>query len=201
MKVKLRIDLNGEEKELLLKQVRREYSHHIKMLSATKRNKGLTNTRRAALVNIQVLRCLRLCKIAKQYELDMTQYYVDQAEVYDMDLFTKDYADTFHSMWVLDGSYVEKLFIHIMYRAGIISKETRNQLLSIKKERGQVAKEKAKRRRIEKFQKAFEAFVQEITQSMNGDEKRKFIYSLNPNKTLAETFGEQYVINPMAFLI
>lgn len=201
MKVKLRIDLNSEEKELLLKQVRREYSHHIKMLSATKRNKELTNKRRADLVNTQVLKCLRLCKIAKQYELDMTQYYVGQAEVYDMDLFTKDYADTFHSMCVLDGSCVEKLFIHIMYRAGIISKETRNQLLSIKKERGQVARENAKRRRVEKLQKAFEAFVKEITQSMNRDEKIKFIYSLNPNKTLIETFGEQYVINPMAFLI
>lgn len=201
MKVKLGIELNGEEKELLLKQLRREFSHHINMLSATKGKKGLTKTRRASLVNIQVLKCLRLCKIAKQHDLDMTQYYGDQSYVYDMDLFTQDYADAFHSMYVTRNANVQKLSIHIMYRAGIISKETRNQLLSIKKERGQVTKEKAKQRRIEKFQKAFEAFVKDITQSMDGDEKIKFIYALNPNKTLAETFGEQYVINTLKFSI
>ena len=198
MKVKLGIELNSEEKELLLKQIRREFSHHIEMLSDCKSNKALTKTRRAALVNIQVLKCLRLCKIAKQYELDMTMYYVDHARVCDMDLFTQDHADAFHAT---RGANVQKLSIHIMHRAGIINKETRNSMLSVRNERGNVAKEKAKRHRVEKYQKAFEAFVKEITRSMNGDEKIKFIYALNPNKTLAETFGEQYVINPLTFLI
>lgn len=200
MKVKLQIDLNSEEKELLLKQIKREYSHHIKMLSATKLKKGLTNTRRAALVNIQVLKCLRLCKIAKQYDLDMSQYYGTRAEVYDMNLFTQDYAGAFNSMWYSNGVYVQNLFIHIMHRAGIINKETRNQLLSMKKERGQVSKEKDNRRRVEDIQKAFEAFVNETTRLMNGDEKRNFLYEIDLNKALAKTFGEKYV-KPMAFVI
>lgn len=200
MKVKLGIELNGEEKELLLKQIRREFSHHINMLSATKGKNGLTKTRRDALVNIQVLKCLRLCKIAKQYDLDMTQYYGDQSYVYDMDLFTQDYADAFHSMHVTRNANVQKLSIHIMYRAGIISKETRNQLLSIKKEKGQVAKEKAIRRRVENIQKVFEAFAKAMLQVMNRDEEMKFLNAMNPNKALAEIFGEKYV-TPMAFLI
>lgn len=200
MKVKLGIELNGEEKELLLKQIRREFSHHIGILSETKRHKGLTKTRRDSLVNIQVLKCLRLCKIAKQYELDMTQYYGVQSNVYDMDLFTQDYADAFHSMYVTRNANVQKLSIHIMYRAGIISKEIRNQLLSIKKERGQVAKEKAIRRRVENIQKVFEAFAKAMLQVMSRDEEMKFLNAMNPNKALAEIFGEKYV-TPMAFLI
>lgn len=199
MKVTLGIELSGEEKELLLKQIRREFSHHIGILSETKRHKGLTKTRRAALVNIQVLKCLRLCKIAKQYELDMTQYYGDHGYD-DMDLFIQEYNDTFHSMWVLGGSCVKKLSIHIMYRAGIINKETRNQLLSVKKERGQVVKEKAIRKRVENIQKRFKECVEEMTQLMDGDEKIKFLYAIDLNKALAETFGEKYV-PPMAFVI
>lgn len=200
MKVTLGIELSGEEKELLLKRIRREFSHHIKMLSATKHQKSLTCQRKAALVNIQVLKCLRLCKIAKQYELDMTQYYGNQVEIYDMGLFTQDYADSFHSMCVLDGTCVQKLSIHIMYRAGIINKETRNQLLSVKKERGQVVKEKAIRKRVENIQKRFKECVEEMTQLMDGDEKIKFLYAIDLNKALAETFGEKYV-PPMAFVI
>lgn len=200
MKVTLGIELSGEEKELLLKQIRREFSHHIGILSETKRHNGLTKTRRAALVNIQVLKCLRLCKIAKQYDLDMNQYYGTQAEVYDMGLFTQDYADAFHSMYVTRNANVQKLSIHIMYRAGIISKETRNQLLSIKKERGQVVKEKAIRKRVENIQKRFKECVEEMTQLMDGDEKIKFLYAIDLNKALAETFGEKYV-PPMAFVI
>lgn len=200
MKAKVEIELNGEEKELLLKRIRREFSHHIEILSVRKSNKALTKTRRAALVNIQVLKCLRLCKIAKQYDLDMTQYYGDQSYVYDMDLFTQDYADAFHSMYVTRNANVQKLSIHIMYRAGIISKETRNQLLSIKKERGQVAKEKAIRKRVENIQKVFEAFAKAMLQVMNRDEEMKFLNAMNPNKALAEIFGEKYV-PPMAFVI
>ena len=200
MKVKLGIELNSEEKELLLKQIRREFSHHIEMLSTRKCSKVLTKTKSASLANMQVLKCLRLCKIAKQYDLDMTQYYGDYAHVYDMDLFTQDHADAFHAMWITRGANVQKLSIHIMYRAGIISKETRNQLLSIKKERGQVAKEKAIRRRVENIQKVFEAFAEAMLQVMSRDEEMKFLNAMNPNKALAEIFGEKYV-TPMAFLI
>lgn len=135
MRIDISFSLNAAELDLLLQQIRKEFAQHVeeferlkRILPDTKDDKRRVNIQRA--INVQGMKCDILCYLAKAYNAD---WFVHEGKRYSFSLFEKD-ADC---KYLTTPNKKHKLMIHLMHRAGIITKEKMKEILKLRQYNGE----------------------------------------------------------------
>ena len=205
MKIKLNIELNKEELRLLSKQIKIEFANSNRQATQLLDYKEKENKRRyqtgfpgpkfdseyyskiSARLNKHMQDCFRLAIISKAFKCEEGVYQVD-GQNYSVELFYEEKRNWINSMKFID---MTRLVIHLMRRAGVIDKKTRDEMLSITKEKGLLHKQKSKLKRAQSLQEAYCNFVDNIKRIISPREYSELIRTFNVPESIAKWSGVQ----------
>lgn len=205
MKTKLNIELNKEELRLLSNQIEIEFANSNRQVTQLLDCKEKENKRRyqtgfpgpkfdteyyskiSARLNKHMQDCCRLAIISKAFKCEEGIYRVD-GQNYSVKLFYKEERNWINGMKSTD---MTRLVIHLMRRAGIIDKGTRDEMLSITKEKGLLHKQKSKLKRAQSLQEAYCNFVDNIKRITSPREYSELIRTFNVPESIAKWSGVQ----------
>lgn len=205
MKTKLNIELNKEELRLLSKQIKIEFANSNRQVTQLLDCKEKENKRRyqtgfpgpkfdseyyskiSARLNKHMQDCCRLAIISRTFRCEKGVYQVD-GQNYSVELFYEDQRNLINGMKNMD---MGRLVIHIMRRAGIIDKETRDKMLSIPKEKGLLRKQKSKQKQKRSVLDAFQRFRDEIEHQMNAKDYCELLRLIDITPAIKKVFGEE----------
>lgn len=205
MKIKLNIELNKEELRLLSKQIKIEFANSNRQVTQLLDCKEKENKRRyqtgfpgpkfdpeyyskiSARLNKHMQDCCRLAIISKAFKCDEGVYEVDE-QYYSVELFYETQRNLINGMKYMD---MGRLAINLMRRAGIIDKETRNEMISLPKEKGMLHKQKSKLKRAQSLQEAYCNFVDNIKRIISPREYSELIRTFNVPESIAKWAGVQ----------
>ena len=203
MKIKLNIELNKEELRLLSKQIKIEFANSNRQATQLLDYKEKENKRRyqtgfpgpkfdseyyskiSARLNKHMQDCCRLAIISKAFKCEEGVYQVD-GQNYSVELFYEVERNWINGMKSTD---MTRLVIHLMRRAGIIDKKTRDEMLSITKEKGLLHKQKSKLKRAQSLQEAYCNFVDNIKRIISPREYSELIRTFNVPESIAKWSG------------
>lgn len=203
MKIKLNIELNNEELRLLSKQIKIEFANSNRQVAQLLDYKEKENKRRyqtgfpgpkfdpeyyskiSARLNKHMQDCCRLAIISKAFKCEEGIYQVD-GQNYSVELFYETSRNLINGMKYMD---MERLAIHLMRRAGIIDKETMNEMISVAKTKGLLHKKESKLKQAQSLQEAYCNFVDNIKHMINPREYSELIRTFNVPESIAKWFG------------
>lgn len=203
MKIKLNIELNKEELRLLSKQIKTEFANSNRQITQLLDYKEKENKRRyqtgfsgprfdpeyytkiSTRLNKHMQDCCRLAIISKAFKCEEGIYQVD-GQNYSVELFYETQRNLINGMKNMD---MGRLAIHLMRRAGIIDKETMNEMLSITKKKGLLHKQKSKLKQAQSLQEAYCNFVNNIKRIISPREYSELIRTFNVPDSIAKWFG------------
>lgn len=135
MKIDISFTLNTVEQDLLLQQIRKEFAQHVdefnrlkRMLPESKDDKRRVNIQRG--INVQGMKCYTLCGLAECYN---AEGFVREGKSYSFSEFRK----LAECKFLTTPNKKNKLVIHLMQRARIITKEKMQEILKLRKYNGE----------------------------------------------------------------
>lgn len=136
MKIDISFSLNTVEQGLFLQQIRKEFAQHIdefnrlkRILPESKDDKRRVNIQRG--INVQGMKCRALCTLTRGYNVD--GLFTIHGNYYSFEQFARD--EDFKYSTASNSNY--KLKIHVMHRAGIITKEKMQEILKLRQYNGE----------------------------------------------------------------
>lgn len=170
MKIDLSFTLNTVERDLLLQQIRKEFAQHVdefnrlkRMLPESEDDKRRVSIQRG--INVQGMKCYTLCGLAECFN---AEGFVREGKSYSFSEFRK----------LAKGTYLNtknKLVIHLMHRAGIISKEKMQEILKLRKYNGEERTFKA----LSHFKDELSKNLKMIKNVISFEDFRKIVNSTN----------------------
>lgn len=160
MKIDISFRLNTVEQGLFLQQIREEFAQHVnefnrlkQILPKSKDDKRRVNIQRG--INVQGMKCRALCTLLREYNVDGC--FTIRGDLYSFEQFVRDTEFKYSTA----SNNNRKLKIHIMHKAGIISKEKMQEILKLRQYNGE-----------ERTFKVLSHFKDEIQKNLNAIENR-----------------------------
>lgn len=160
MKIDISFTINTVEQGLFLQQIRKEFAKHVdefnrlkRILPESKDDKRRVKIQRG--INVQGMKCRALCSLTREYNVD--GLFTIHGNNYSFGQFVRD--EEFKYSTASNSNH--KLKIHVMHRAGIITKEKMQEILMLMKYNGE-----------EKTFKVLSHFKDEIQKNLNAIENR-----------------------------
>jgi hypothetical protein len=94
-----------------------------------------------------------------------------------------------------DKPYYRKLAVYIMYRAGIITKQTRDKLLSVYKEKSAITQRAREQAKLNKIHKCYLKFMNDLGEIITPQEKRELWAASGVHAYLVKKYGIEKVCN------
>lgn len=94
-----------------------------------------------------------------------------------------------------DRPYYRKLAVYIMYRAGVITKKTRDKLLSLYKEKSAITQREREQAKLNKIHKCYLKFMDDLGEMVTPQEKRELWAASGVHAYLVKKYGIEKVCN------
>jgi hypothetical protein len=94
-----------------------------------------------------------------------------------------------------DKPYYRKLALYIMYRAGIITKQTRDKLLSVYKEKSAITQRASEQAKLNKIHKCYLKFMNDLGEIITPKEKQELWEASGVHAYLVKKYGIEKVCN------
>ena len=91
--------------------------------------------------------------------------------------------------------YYRKLALYIMFRAGIITKQTRDKLLSLYKEKSAITQRSREQAKLNKIHKCYLKFMDDLGEMITPQEKRELWAASGVHAYLVKKYGIEKVCN------
>jgi hypothetical protein len=173
MRIDISFTLNTVERDLLLQQIRKEFAQHVdefnqleRVLPEPKDDKRRVKIQRG--INVQGMKCYTLCGLAECFN---AEGFVREGKSYSFSEFRKLAEGKF----LTTPNKKNKLVIHLMHRAGILSKEKMQEILKLRKYNGEERTFKA----LSHFKDEISKNLKMIKSVINFEDFRKIVNSTN----------------------
>lgn len=108
------------------------------------------------------------------------------------DIFNGPYSDRLQNK---DKPYYRKLAIYMMFRAGVITKDTRDRMLQLLKSKTPIQLQKRTQRKVNKLQEAFVEFNRKINAIVSRDEAKEIVKECGLHRYMVKKYGIEAVAN------
>jgi hypothetical protein len=178
MEIDISFSLNTVEQDLLLQQIRKEFAQHVEEYNKHHERrhdlyiKHCTKCRNYEIAcrkeNEQGMKCSTLCDLAKCCDAD---WFVHKGKQYSFSVFKV----TAEGKYLTTQNKKNKLVIHLMQRAGIITKEKMQEILKLRQYNGEARTFKALSHFRDEILKSFKIIqnrikLEDLRKIMNGTE-------------------------------
>lgn len=92
-----------------------------------------------------------------------------------------------------DKPYYRKLAVYIMYRSGVITKQTRDKLLSLYKEKSAISQRNREQAKLNRIHKCYLKFMDDLGEMVTPQEKRELWIASGVHAYLVKKYGIEKV--------
>lgn len=225
MNIKFTINFNDEEKRMFGKQCEKEFKHAVRVSECCNEEAhkairvpeykmqsvpglGLVNFRKdpsklarerdeafkkapkhlislISNANVSRLRAIAIVDIVEAFNLPIDSSTFNEMVAY-RGCLTKPKEDK---------PYYRKLALYIMYRAGIITKQTRDKLLSVYKAKSAITQRAREQAKLNKIHKCYLKFMNDLGEIITPKEKRELWEASGVHAYLVKKYGIENVCN------
>lgn len=135
--------------------------------------------------NVSRLRAIAIVDIVKAFNLPISTTMFNEMVAYrDCSSEPKE-----------DKPYYRKLAVYIMHRAGIITKQTRDKLLSLYKEKSAITQRAREQAKLNRINKCYLKFMDDLGEMVTPQEKRELWEASGVHAYLVKKYGIEKVCN------
>lgn len=225
MNIKFTINFNDEEKRMFGKQCEKEFKHAVRVSECCNEDAheairvpecehrfvpglGLVNFRKdpsklaserdeafkkvakhlislISNANVSKLRAIAIVDIVEAFNLPIDSSTFNEMVAFRRALITPKE----------DKPYYRKLAVYIMHRAGIITKQTRDKLLSLYKEKSAIVKRDREQAKLNRIHKCYLKFMDGLGEMVTPKEKRELWEASGIRAYLVKKYGIEKVCN------
>lgn len=216
MNINFIITLTEQEKEIMVKQCVKEFMQADKVIESIRsRNKNIYDethngdwgtkmsgqcemSKGYMTINQKRLRMLAICDIAIALNLSIKDKIISR-DFYGVNVdrigekFIKFYNMTngpcSGRLQNKDKPYYRKLAIYMMFRAGVITKDTRDRMLQLLKTKTPIQLQKRTQRKVNKLQEAYVEFNRKINAIVSRDEAKEIAKECGLHRYMVKKYG------------
>lgn len=145
---------------------------------------------------------LKECRLLKKYNVSRLRAIaiVDIAEAFNLPIDSSTFNEMIAFRGCLtrpkeDKPYYRKLAVYIMYRSGIITKKTRDKLLSLYKAKSAITRRNREQAKLNRIHKCYLKFMDDLGEMVTPQEKRDLWAASGVHAYLVKKYGIEKVCN------